>query len=110
MSVLTIIYFGLGRVFAPAVQPVYPRAPGNRPGTNLQKALEEWRAVCHMAGGLCESIYLAQKKNNTGLCVVIWGTPWVETDSVSAQMRRHRRQGSPLVAFSSTHHFSAGAR
>ena len=59
---LTIIFFGLGRVFAPAVQPVYPRAPGHRPAANLQKALEEWSAVCHMAGGLCESLYLAQRK------------------------------------------------
>ena len=56
------------------------------------------------------SLFTWPRENNTGLCVVIWGTSWVETDSVSAQMRRNRRQGSPLVALRRIHHFAAGTR
>ena len=44
------------------VQPVYPRAPGHGPGTNLRKALEEWNAVCYLAGGPCGSLNWAQRE------------------------------------------------
>ena len=60
---LTTILFQIVSSLAPAVQPVYPRAPGHGPGTNLQKALEEWNAVCHLAGGPCGSLYWAQSEN-----------------------------------------------
>ena len=59
---LTTILFQIVSSLAPAVQPVYPRAPGHGPGTNLQKALEERNAVCYLAGGPCGSLYWAQRE------------------------------------------------
>ena len=47
---------------APAVQPDYLRAPGHGPGTNLRKALEEWNAVCYLAGGPFGSLNWAQRE------------------------------------------------
>ena len=62
VSALTEILFQFMSCLAPAVQPVYPRAPGHEPGTNLQKALEEWNAVCYLAGGPCGSLNWAQRE------------------------------------------------
>ena len=62
VSALTEILFQFMSCLAPAVQPVYPRAPGHEPETNLQKALEEWNAVCHLAGGPCGSLYWALRE------------------------------------------------
>ena len=57
---------------APAVQNVYPRAPGHRPVTNLRKALEKWNAVCYLAGGPCGSLYWAQREELCG-CRAFFG-------------------------------------
>ena len=48
------------------MQPVYPRAPGHRPVTNLRKALEKWNAVCYLAGGPFGSLYWAQREEICG--------------------------------------------
>jgi hypothetical protein len=56
----------LGLFLCAAVQPVYPRAPGHRPVTNLRKALEKWNAVCYLAGGPFGSLYWAQREEICG--------------------------------------------
>ena len=44
------------------------------------------------------------------LSCFFWATGCVQTDSVSAQIRRNRRLESPLVVLPRIHHFAAGAR
>ena len=61
-----MIFPEIASCLVPAVQPVYPRAPGHGPGTNLQKALEEWNAVRYLAGGPCGSLYWAQREKFCG--------------------------------------------
>ena len=57
-----MIFPEIASCLVPAVQPVYPRAPGHGSGTNLQKAVEEWNAVCYLAGGPCGFLYWAQRE------------------------------------------------
>ena len=62
----------LGMFLCAAVQPVYPRAPGHRPVTNLRKALEKWYAVCYLARGLV-GLFTWPRENNNAVVVLFWG-------------------------------------
>ncbi len=75
MFVLTIIIPAIASCLAPAVQPVYPRAPGHRPVTNLRKALEKWNAVCYWPADLL-GLFTGPREKKYAVVVLFWGD-WV---------------------------------
>ena len=50
------------------------------------------------------------REKNYAIVMLFGATGCVQTDSASSQIRRNRRQESPLVVLRRIHHFAAGAR
>ena len=109
MSMLTIMLFVLC-LFLPVLCNLFIRAPRVMDlGLTCGRL---WRSgtPCATWPAALVGLLTGPREKNMRLSCFFWATRCVQTDSVSAQIRRNRRQESLLIVLRRIHHFAAGAR